>query len=635
MEVLSKPIKQKIFDWIIKSKIHFLGKYVGENVVDFVNKIWDLRNLPSEDDRFPNAYADAFQHLVNNDDWDIEYLFLERFKLIIGDEKHFIDFIETVVHPQIRNSKDEITQFVKGINSILSSSGYRLILTDYFEELPIYKFKESKELSDLPIDIIQNKIPIYVDNDVNIQYPSFILVSVKWNDFGICTRFTCVFCKDETTKIIIGKVKIMKRDYQKTKDVLPSNFTSLEPDFCSLGEEKSYYYNLKEELGTEFFYGFLLAIRDVAMFPKIYEEFEYDNIFTTSLIRYNETERLSRTIRFEIQGLNPNEYFKFNYTYQPPYADNPIKLPFDFDVDNDFEQRVYAIIGKNGTGKTQLLASLAKHLSEKENKNFSPNKPIYGKVFTISYSFFDKFEIPKRDAIFNYVYCGLKKTNDSWKTETDMLQDFQKSVEIIIGKKRIKEWYKILENFISDEILAIMFSIDEVENYTFHIEKYNEINKMLSSGQSIILYLLSEVVAEIRYDSLILFDEPETHLHPNAINDLINTIFNLVNEYKSFCIIATHSPLIIQEITARNVFVIEREGTSGYVRKLERESFGENLTVITQDIFGNKKAQKHFITVLKKLIAEGKSYEEIIKIVETDQLPVTSNIRLYIKSLMK
>lgn len=592
--------------------------------------------MPSEDDRFSNAYADAFQHLVNNnDDWDIEYLFLERFKLIIGDEKHFIDFIEVVVHPQVRNSKDEIIQFVKGINSILSSSGYRLILTDYFEELPIYKFKESKEISDLPIDIIQNKIPIYIDNNKNIQYPAFVLFYDNWDDYGHKTMFYCVFCKDEATNTKIGRVKIMKRDCKKTIDVLPSNFTFLSSDFCSLGEEKSYYSNLKKELETELFYSFLLAIRDVAMFPKIYEEFEYDNIFMTSLIRYNEMERLSRTIRFDIQGLNSNEYFKFNYNYQPPYADNPIKLPFDFDVDNDFEQRVYAIIGKNGTGKTQLLASLAKDLSQKENKNFSPNKPIYGKVFTISYSFFDKFEIPTSDATFNYVYCGLKKTNNTWKKEEDMLHDFYKSVEKIKEKRRITDWYKILENFISDEILAIMFSTDEIENYTFHIEKYDKINKMLSSGQSIILYLLSEVVAEIRYDSLILFDEPETHLHPNAINDLINTIFNLVNQYQSFCIIATHSPLIIQEITARNVFVIQREGTSGYVRKLERESFGENLTVITQEIFGNKKAQKHFITVLEKFIAEGNSYEEIIKIVETDQLPVTSNIRLYIKSLMK
>ena len=87
---------------------------------------------------------------------------------------------------------------------------------------------------------------------------------------------------------------------------------------------------------------------------------------------------------------------------------------------------------------------------------------------------------------------------------------------------------------------------------------------------------------------MILFDEPETHLHPNAISSLLNTIFRLVKRFESFCIIATHSPLIIQEIPARNIFIIERENNIAFVRELERESFGENLTVITQDIFGNK-----------------------------------------------
>ena len=41
-----------------------------------------------------------------------------------------------------------------------------------------------------------------------------------------------------------------------------------------------------------------------------------------------------------------------------------------------------------------------------------------------------------------------------------------------------------------------------------------------------------------------------------------------------------------------------------------------------------------FILLIEELISKGKSYSEIVSILETDQLPITSNIRLYIKTLL-
>lgn len=638
MAILSRQIKAEVFNSIIQTP-SFLGKYEEyDGILTFLNKIWDLKEMPSTDSRFKNAYEDANQHIVNNSDWTIEYLFTERLNLIDGDENKFVIFLETVVNPTVRKNKDEILLYVSKINNIIQVSGHKLILTDYFEELPVYKFKDSTKLSDLPVDILENKIPIYLStSELLVEYPSFVLSYDRWNDYGQVTMFDLTFRPDALNSISLGKVKIMKRDTKSTWETLPEKFTSLSNDYCSLGQKKVYYQRLKNNLSTDY-YSFLLGIRDVAIFPKIHEQFENDDIFKTSLIRDNEVERLARTIRFEIEGINPNEYFKFNYSYQPPYAENTIALNFDFEYNTDFEHRIYAIIGKNGTGKTRILSSLAKSLSQKEPQSFSPRKPIYGKVFTVSYSFFDRFDIPSSDASFNYVYCGLKKGKNEWKTEEDMLADFYKSVELIKKKGLENDWYKTLTSFIVPEILDVVFEKEEdfinQFNYKFNEHKFPEIRKMLSSGQSIILFLISEILSQIRYDSLILFDEPETHLHPNAISSLLNTLFSLVKRFKSFCVLATHSPLIVQEIPARNIFILEREDNLAYVRELERESFGENLTIITQDIFGNRDVPKHFITLIEELISKGKSYTEIISILETDQLPVTSNIRLYIKTLL-
>ena len=42
--------------------------------------------MPSEDSRYNNAYDDAHQHLVRNNDWGLEETFERRFKIIENNE---------------------------------------------------------------------------------------------------------------------------------------------------------------------------------------------------------------------------------------------------------------------------------------------------------------------------------------------------------------------------------------------------------------------------------------------------------------------------------------------------------------------------------------------------------------------
>ena len=52
----------------------------------FLSKILPLRDMPSEDSRYNNAYDDAHQHLVRNNDWSLEETFERRFKIIENNE---------------------------------------------------------------------------------------------------------------------------------------------------------------------------------------------------------------------------------------------------------------------------------------------------------------------------------------------------------------------------------------------------------------------------------------------------------------------------------------------------------------------------------------------------------------------
>lgn len=625
---INNEIRKKIVQHILSQK-GFLGNYYDNSLLIFLNEIWTLKNIPSSDKYYSDIEGEIYQHMINNDDWTFEHLFFERLNIINGPEEIFIKFIEKMVHPETRTSRENIILYVSSLNKILAASPVKLILSSYFESLPVYTIKDKELFKDLPSYISENNIPFLSGESKSTTYPYFRLDFVNWDDFGNRTKMNLSYCNSDGKWLNIGSLKILCRNQTNTSEVISSNFNLLSNDYCSLGQSSSYYQTLKDIFGEQF-QSILMALRDVAFFPKILHEFENDKIFEASLIRSNEVEKLMRTIRFTMENIDLNQRFKFNYSYTPPYATNEINLNFDFEYENEIQHRVYALIGKNGTGKTRILSSLVNKLSENKPSNIYPKKPLFAKVFSVSYSFFDKFDIPTGDASYNYVYCGLKNADGTLMTEDDLIIRFDESAEIIKRRNLMRQWRSTLRNFIPSELLYPIFgpSIEYIE------EEAHKLLRKLSSGQSILVFIITEIIAQIRYNSLILYDEPENHLHPNAITQLMNTIYNLVNEFESFCIIATHSPLVIQEISSRNIYIIERDEEIAKIRKLQKEAFGENLTIITEEIFGNKETTKYHYSVLENLVSKNKTYEEIIDILKTQELPVTLSNRLYIKEMI-
>mgnify|MGYP003044791009 FL=1 len=202
-------------------------------------------------------------------------------------------------------------------------------------------------------------------------------------------------------------------------------------------------------------------------------------------------------------------------------------------------------------------------------------------------------------------------------------------------KERTISLKKILSNILHKDIIDNLFTLDETGKLVFQFGNIASICNKISSGQNTLMYILCDVVSNIRYDSLLLFDEPETHLHPNAITTLMTAINELLNEYQSYCIISTHSPLIIRELLSRSVYIMERNANYPLLRKIGLESFGENLTTLTEEIFGNKEVNKYYKNKIQELIDIGYTYENIIKLLESKDVPLNLNITIYIKNLIK
>ncbi|HTW16728.1 MAG TPA: AAA family ATPase [Nocardioides sp.] len=132
----------------------------------------------------------------------------------------------------------------------------------------------------------------------------------------------------------------------------------------------------------------------------------------------------------------------------------------------------------------------------------------------------------------------------------------------------------------------------------------------LSTGHKIVLNIVVQLAAHLRRRSLVLLDEPETHLHPPLLAALMKSVQQLLDHYDSFAVMATHSPVVLQEIPAVNVRVLSRFGDDAEVSSPHIETFGENLSTVTRAAFSLDSSATDYQGTLAELAASN-TVEEI------------------------
>jgi hypothetical protein len=132
-----------------------------------------------------------------------------------------------------------------------------------------------------------------------------------------------------------------------------------------------------------------------------------------------------------------------------------------------------------------------------------------------------------------------------------------------------------------------------------------------STGHKIALHVVASLVAHARPRSLVLFDEPEAHLHPPLMAALMHSIRIVLTEMNALCVAATHSPVLLQETLSRHVRRVRRTGGSLEVTTPELETFGENVGVLTYDAFGLTASSTDYHKVLDLLVRGCDSLDEV------------------------
>lgn len=423
----------------------------------------------------------------------------------------------------------------------------------------------------------------------------------------------------------------MTTEHLATKNVIPTEFTELSNNFCSLGQNEEYYAMIKG-MFPECYRSIMFALRDAAYFSVFADSYQHTISFQKSLLRSDNAQRAFRNAHCILEGIDLKNRYSFTLLAKIPCYDGNIPVEFNFGNLDDARNldRVKALIGENGAGKSSILFSLAEALHNSDDSMFeNGHRPDFSKVIAISYSIFDNlFQLTKKSS-FNFVYCGLRNRDNELLSEKDKKERLKNSLDEIVYKERVAGYFFTLIDVVDKSLLVEIFQThNKIDK-----EKFLKLINKMSSGQAMITSIITEIYAHIRENSLILFDEPEVHLHANAITKLTRIIFNICNEFKSACIVATHSAVILQELLARNVLVVEQNAYTRepYVRGMNTETLGENLTTITEDIFGRSSINKHYGYVIHEMIKNGMNGEQIEQILKTEGLPMSMNLYMYIR----
>lgn len=473
-------------------------------------------------------------------------------------------------------------------------------------------------------------------NRDTLAYPAVLLFDDNWDDYGFKTLFRATLIESETAdEYEIGEVKILQKNRHViyTPD-LERIFTRLDKDFCSLGQSVRYYRRLRN-VSPGLRQRYLRALRDIVADPDIKARFEQRTGFSTSLLRHSGARDALRRGGFYIAApYISSEPPRFDFRMQLPGATAPHEITFDFNRYAELPNRIILLIGRNGTGKTQLLAHLAHRLfgdqgvaedetSIRGTAEIIGDHPALSKVIAISYNAFDHFPIPKapkrrgRKSLFSYKYCGLRNAEGIIDTSElkAMLDDAMRAIET-------EERLDILEN-----LIGRLLGSSRAEDFISGKRARDRMFEKLSAGQRIIVAIAADIVGFIEEGSILLFDEPETHLHPGLMTTAVAILHDILEEFQSFAVIATHSAILLQQIPRRYVRILRRHDDLTTIGIPRTETFGEDLGELTRRVFELSEPEQDFHTVLDQLVRTGRTAEEVAAMFDRG-LPLPAQIYL-------
>lgn len=365
------------------------------------------------------------------------------------------------------------------------------------------------------------------------------------------------------------------------------------------------------------------TLQDVAFSLKQFNEHRNEEVMVKSLLRSISPFTVRGQFHRIAKGGARLTKYKFSYCISNDMDSNASANPrMDFEVlpNSNPPSNVHVMIGRNGSGKTKMLQSMINSLitgdsrwvqADEQAEKMNKKRAKFANVVCIAFSPFDNFSIDEKiKTSIPWYYIGLNKYSG------DLLQDIKEqfysafsNCMLIAWKRRL--WLESIELLKSDplfadeEINSFADGMDSIENDDSIEKRKDSILKVfsrLSSGHKLVLLIITGCVDKIEEQSIILFDEPENHLHPPLISALIRALSNLLSDRNGVAIIATHSPVVLQEVPSSCVWVLNRFGQLLKVERPSVQTFGASIGSLTREVFGLEVTKSGFHNLLYEMV---------------------------------
>lgn len=465
-----------------------------------------------------------------------------------------------------------------------------------------------------------------------------ILIKDNWDDwFKFETKHYMYYIDAIGEKHQIGSLKIGQVAQEQRSAQIPTYFSELPNDCFSLGQS-DYFYEELNNLGEEIRKQILTSLHDIAFDLNLYKRIKGEDVTRISLMRDVTDFTIKQQFHRIAQGSARLTSYDIEYTYPTNHTDNPAKLTFSVRPESNPPTNIQVIIGRNSVGKTFLIKNIIRSIYiADDDKQYgilrstngltgrlvNARTQAFANILCVSFSPFDNYEdiieiTSKKRRTMPFSYIGLSGE----KISQALSDNFVKSLEICQkSERKIQLLKSAMETLETDPIFAesnfkslLVLQADSTNDYENKKirDAASQLFVRLSSGHQVIILTLVQLVDRITEKSLVILDEPENHLHPPLLSAFIRALSELLMDRNAVAIIATHSPVILQEVPKSCVWKINRSGYEVSPSRLEIESFGATIGSLTSEVFGLEVRHSGFHKMLIDEVNKGNDYNSIL-----------------------
>lgn len=451
-----------------------------------------------------------------------------------------------------------------------------------------------------------------------------LLYPVAWDDwFEFETKFTLVVFDEDGQRHVPGVVKIGQKGLLgRNRDLprldgyrypsVPDEFEVLSSDLFSLGQAENYYETISAmpELTKG---GVLAGLRDVVVNVDLFESVRSDRVTTISLMREVSADNVRGRYRRLASGDAQLSEFYFQYNMPSSKAGSPgPEMDFHVRPLSRPPTNVHVLIGRNGVGKTRFMRGIAQALlGRPEDPSIGTMQIVdnregstsFSGLVMVSFSAFDDFDLsPKEGDTIKAVQVGIRHfERAASKSFEELAKDFADSFEHARSGPRTSRWRQAVSVLESDDMFALanVTSLIGLTDEEWR-EEAERLFKRLSSGHAIVLLTITRLVELVDERTLVLIDEPEAHLHPPLLSAFVRSLSDLLVNRNGVAIVATHSPVVLQEVPKLCTWMLRRSNLESKAERPVDETFGQNISVLTREVFGLEITKSGFHQLVEK-----------------------------------